>query len=130
LINNRRFSDTLSTGNMWAQKWGNVLELSVPYPNASAVDVTPKMKEQTWGNVFDISTPYPEKEAVDVTPQMVKKGYTPLRMFKLAEEFFISLNLSAMPASFWDNSILEKPKDRDLVCHASAWDFYDGKDFR
>nr|CAD7440374.1 unnamed protein product [Timema bartmani] len=133
-------------GNMWAQKWGNVLELSVPYPNASAVDVTPKMKEQvrqdnlvssnpgnmwaqTWGNVLDISTPYPEKEAVDVTPQMVKKGYTPLRMFKLAEEFFISLNLSAMPASFWDNSILEKPKDRDLVCHASAWDFYDGKDF-
>nr|CAD7455012.1 unnamed protein product [Timema tahoe] len=107
-------------GNMWAQKWGNVLELSVPYPNASAVDVTPKMKEQTWGNVLDISTPYPEKEAVDVTPQMVKKGYTPLRMFKLAEEFFISLNLSAMPASFWDNSILEKPKDRDLVCHASA----------
>nr|CAD7586835.1 unnamed protein product [Timema genevievae] len=107
LINNRRFSDTLSTGNMWAQKWGNVLELSVPYPNASAVDVTPKMKEQvrqdnlvtsnpgvtccvfvgnmwaqTWGNVFDISTPYPEKEAVDVTPQMVKKvcqgGNTPL----------------------------------------------------
>nr|CAD7586834.1 unnamed protein product [Timema genevievae] len=58
------------------------------------------------------------------------EGYTPLRMFKLAEEFFISLNLSAMPASFWDNSILEKPKDRDLVCHASAWDFYDGKDFR
>nr|CAD7196975.1 unnamed protein product [Timema douglasi] len=117
-------------GNMWAQKWGNVLELTVPYPNASAVDVTPRMKEQTWGNVLDISTPYPEKEAVDVTPQMVKKGYTPLRMFKLAEEFFISLNLSAMPASFWDNSILEKPKDRDLVCHASAWDFYDGKDFR
>nr|CAD7400393.1 unnamed protein product [Timema cristinae] len=107
-------------GTCGPQKWGNVLELSVPYPNASAVDVIPRMKEQTWGNVLDISTPYPEKEAVDVTPQMVKKGYTPLRMFKLAEEFFISLNLSAMPASFWDNSILEKPKDRDLVCHASA----------
>nr|CAD7567616.1 unnamed protein product [Timema californicum] len=102
-MKDRRFSDALSTGNMWSQKWGNVLDLSVPYPNASAVDVTPRMKEQ---------------------------GYTPLRMFKLAEEFFISLNLSAMPASFWDNSILEKPKDRDLVCHASAWDFYDGKDFR
>ena len=52
-------------------------------------------------------------------------------MFKLAEEFFVSLNLSNMPETFWKNSIIEKPNDgRDLICHASAWDFYDGKDFR
>ena len=35
-----------------------------------------------------------------------------------------------MPDLFWERSILEKPKDRELICHASAWDFYDGKDFR
>jgi hypothetical protein len=51
-------------------------------------------------------------------------------MFKLSEEFFTSLNLSAMPDTFWENSILQKPEDRELICHASAWDFYDGKDFR
>ncbi|XP_021941995.1 angiotensin-converting enzyme-like [Zootermopsis nevadensis] len=85
---------------------------------------------QTWNNIMDISAPYPEKEAIDVTPQMKKQGYTPLKMFKLAEEFFISLNLSAMPETFWERSILEKPDDRELICHASAWDFYDGKDFR
>jgi hypothetical protein len=51
-------------------------------------------------------------------------------MFKLAEEFFTSLNLSAMPALFWERSILQKPEGRDIICHASAWDFYDGKDFR
>lgn len=51
-------------------------------------------------------------------------------MFRLAEEFFKSLNLSAMPPSFWEKSILEKPNDRHLVCHASAWDFFDSKDFR
>jgi Angiotensin-converting enzyme. len=51
-------------------------------------------------------------------------------MFKLAEEFFTSLNLSAMPEMFWERSILQKPDGRDLVCHASAWDFHDGKDFR
>lgn len=51
-------------------------------------------------------------------------------MFKLAEEFFTSLNLSAMTEKFWENSITEKPTDRDIVCHASAWDFYDGEDFR
>jgi hypothetical protein len=51
-------------------------------------------------------------------------------MFKLAEEFFTSLNLSAMPAIFWERSILQKPEGRDIICHASAWDFHDGKDFR
>jgi hypothetical protein len=60
----------------------------------------------------------------------VKQGYTPLKMFKLAEEFFTSLNLSAMPKIFWERSILQKPEGRDLICHASAWDFHDGKDFR
>jgi hypothetical protein len=58
------------------------------------------------------------------------QGYTPLKMFRLAEEFFTSLNLSAMPQSFWERSILQKPEDRELICHASAWDFHDGKDFR
>jgi hypothetical protein len=51
-------------------------------------------------------------------------------MFRLAEEFFTSLNLSAMPQSFWERSILQKPDDREIICHASAWDFHDGQDFR
>lgn len=51
-------------------------------------------------------------------------------MFRLAENFFKSINLSAMPNTFWEKSILEKQKDVDMICHASAWDFYDGKDFR
>jgi hypothetical protein len=51
-------------------------------------------------------------------------------MFRLAEEFFTSLNLSAMPSSFWERSILQKPQDREIICHASAWDFYNGEDFR
>ncbi|ENN74047.1 hypothetical protein YQE_09338, partial [Dendroctonus ponderosae] len=52
------------------------------------------------------------------------------KIFRTAEAFFKSINLTAMPESFWTNSILEKPSDRDIVCHASAWDFQDGKDFR
>ncbi|XP_068081590.1 angiotensin-converting enzyme isoform X1 [Anabrus simplex] len=90
-------------GNMWAQSWANILETTVPFKG---------------------------KEAIDVTPQMTKQGYTPLRMFKLAEQFFTSLNLSAMPELFWERSILSKPEDREIICHASAWDFYDAKDFR
>lgn len=52
-------------------------------------------------------------------------------MFQTAEDFFKSLNLSGMPDLFWERSIIEKPNDgRDMVCHASAWDFFDGEDFR
>ncbi|CAB3376655.1 Hypothetical predicted protein [Cloeon dipterum] len=89
------------------------------------------MWAQTWGNIVDFMLPYPERQSTDVTPNMIKQGYTPLKMFKLSEEFFVSLNLSAMPESFWEKSILEKPTDgRDMVCHASAWDFCDSMDVR
>ena len=51
-------------------------------------------------------------------------------MYQVAEEFFTSIGLERMPASFWTNSMLVKPDDRDVVCHASAWDFNNGTDFR
>ena len=51
-------------------------------------------------------------------------------MFELSDEFFKSLGLIAMPQSFWDKSMITKPPDRDVVCHASAWDFYNRVDFR
>lgn len=51
-------------------------------------------------------------------------------MFEKAEDFFVSLNLTKMTGAFWNKSMLERPSDRDVVCHASAWDFGDGNDFR
>jgi len=52
-------------------------------------------------------------------------------MFQLADEFFTSLGLDPVPELFWQKSLIEKPKDgREVVCHASAWDFLNGKDFR
>ena len=52
------------------------------------------------------------------------------RMLWTAEDFFKSLGLKEMPMNFWKNSMLRKPKDRHVLCDASAWDFYNGKDFR
>lgn len=52
-------------------------------------------------------------------------------MFEISEEFFVSLGLEPLPQTFWNKSIIERPNDgREINCHASAWDFYDGKDFR
>jgi peptidyl-dipeptidase A len=52
------------------------------------------------------------------------------KLTKLAEEFFLSLGLKRLPAAFYQKSLLQKPKDREVVCHASAWDFRLYKDVR
>ncbi|CAL8283607.1 unnamed protein product [Merluccius merluccius] len=88
------------------------------------------MWSQTWNNVYGLMIPFPEKPNVDVTDKMVEQGYDAVRMFQVAEEFFTSLGLIRMPEEFWNKSMLVKPKDREVVCHASAWDFYNRKDFR
>lgn len=59
------------------------------------------------------------------------QGWNATHMFRVSEEFFTSLGLLEMPPEFWEKSMLEKPTDkREVVCHASAWDFYNRKDFR
>lgn len=88
------------------------------------------MWAQTWGNIADFTTPYPGKQLPDVTEEMIKQNYDEIKIFRTAEDFFTSLNLTAMPDSFWNNSILKKPNNVELICHASAWDFYDSIDFR
>ncbi|KAH8024054.1 hypothetical protein HPB51_020812 [Rhipicephalus microplus] len=52
------------------------------------------------------------------------------KMFHAAEDFFTSLGLDNMTSEFWNKSILTKPKDREIQCHASAWNMYNGDDFR
>lgn len=51
-------------------------------------------------------------------------------IFRLAESFFVSIGQKAMTDDFWKYSVLEKPTNREIVCHASAWDMCNGKDFR
>ncbi|GAB0091084.1 Angiotensin-converting enzyme [Sergentomyia squamirostris] len=86
---------------------------------------------QTWSEKAELLVPYPEKKLLDVTDELVKQGYTPVSMFEKGDEFFQSLNMTKLPASFWKYSVLEKPTDgRELVCHASAWDFYQNDDVR
>uniref|UniRef100_A0A8B9L1H6 Angiotensin-converting enzyme n=1 Tax=Astyanax mexicanus TaxID=7994 RepID=A0A8B9L1H6_ASTMX len=89
------------------------------------------MWSQTWNNIYNMMIPFPDKPNVDVTNAMVEKNYNATHMFRVAEEFFTSLGLKEMPQKFWDKSMLEKPDDgREVVCHASAWDFYNREDFR
>ncbi|KAL5285672.1 hypothetical protein ACFFRR_007396 [Megaselia abdita] len=87
---------------------------------------------QQWNQVFDIINPYPDTPFIDVTDEMVKQGYTQEKIFRMGDDFFQSLNMSKLPESFWTKSVLKKPDDpnRQIVCHASAWDFFQKDDVR
>jgi peptidyl-dipeptidase A len=91
-------------GNMWAQEWGEIYEL-----------VAPK-------GVGDVG--------YDLTELLVAKQYDPIKMVKVGEKFYTSLGLPALPPTFWERSQFVKPQDREVVCHASAWDIDNKDDLR
>jgi peptidyl-dipeptidase A len=90
-------------GNMWAQSWTGIYDLVKPFPQAAEPNLVQALKD---------------------------KNYTAKKIFKDAEGFFTSLGLFPMTPEFWLNSVITKPNDRDIVCHASAWDMSNGYDFR
>ena len=56
------------------------------------------------------------------------QGYDVMKMFQTGDDFYAAMGLLRVPDSFWELSMLEKPQDgRQVICHATAWDFYDGK---
>ena len=62
---------------------------------------------------------------------MMKQNYSALKMFQAADNFYSDMGLLRVSPSFWNLSMIKKPSDgRDVICHATAWDFYDGEDFR
>ncbi len=90
-------------GNMWAQEWNNVYPLAEPSKGVVNLDVDGAMAAQRW----------------DAT-----------RTVKTGEAFFTSMGLGPLPRTFWERSMLTKPRDREVVCHASAWDVTFSDDLR
>ena len=91
-------------GNMWAQEWGNIYEIVAP-PGTGDV-------------------------GFDVTRLLADKRYDPVKMVRAGEGFFSSLGFAPLPETFWQRSQFTKPADRDIVCHASAWDIDNVDDLR
>ena len=83
-----------------------------------------------WNNLYKILTPFPNKPSLDPTEAMTKQNYTVRKMFETGNDFYVNMGLFPVPDTFWNLSLLEKPDDREVVCHGTAWDFYDGEDFR
>ncbi len=80
------------------------------------------MWAQQWGNLYPRLTPYPGEDDLDVSAALAAQGYDAERMVRQAEGFYQDIGFPALPESFYRNSLLVKPRDREVVCHASAWD--------
>jgi peptidyl-dipeptidase A len=90
-------------GNMWAQEWGNINEIVAPKDSVSTYELT----------------------------GLLEAGkYQPLDIIRTGEAFFSSLGFAPLPETFWQRSMITKPADREVVCHASAWDVDNKEDLR
>jgi peptidyl-dipeptidase A len=81
-------------GNMWAQQWNKIYD--------------------------DILEPYHGVANLNVDRALKQQGYDAKRMTESAESFYVSLGFPKLPATFWERSMLTRPRDREVVCHASA----------
>lgn len=80
------------------------------------------MWAQQWGNLYERLTPYPQEARLDVTAALKAQAYDAERMVRQAEGFYRTIGFPPLPESFYRNSLLTQPRDREVVCHASAWD--------
>ncbi len=99
----------------------------VPPDGPIPADLLGNMWAQTWANVYPLVRPADADPGFDLTATLQGRGVQPLDMVRYGERFFESLGFSPLPDTFWERSLFTKPADRDVVCHASAWDI-DWKD--
>ena len=87
---------------------------------------------QQWGNIYDLLGVQEDKggDSVNVTELLKKKNLDPKGMVKYGEGFFTSMGFAPLPSTFWERSLFTKPADREVVCHASAWDVDNFDDLR
>jgi peptidyl-dipeptidase A len=85
---------------------------------------------QEWGNIFPILGLDNNSRGYDLTALLQAKNLDAKGMVRYGEGFYKSLGFAPLPETFWTRSLLTKPRDRDVVCHASAWDVDNLDDLR
>lgn len=109
-------------------KYGDAVQ---PNKGPIRADLLGNMWAQEWGGIYDVVAPQGAGDiGYDLTSLLKAKGYDPLKMVKTGEGFYTSLGFQPLPATFWQRSQFTKPRDREVVCHASAWDLDNVDDLR
>jgi peptidyl-dipeptidase A len=110
-------------GNMWAQQWSNIYPLLEPYKGVASLDVTSALKKQREALFAELRKTEKTSTPVEFAEVSHKADLAmSVKMTRTAEDFYVSLGMPKLPDSFWKKSLLTRPRDRDVVCHASAWD--------
>jgi peptidyl-dipeptidase A len=99
-------------------KYGDVVPANGPIP----AYLLGNMWAQEWDNIYPLVAPANADPGYDLTALLKKRNTDWKQMVKYGEGFFTSLGFAPLPATFWERSLFLRPRDRDVVCHASAWD--------
>jgi peptidyl-dipeptidase A len=108
------------------EKYGDAVPERGPMP----AHLLGNMWAQTWDNVYPLVAPPGADPGFDLTQILKSRGTDALGMVRYGEGFFTSLGFEPLPKTFWDRSLFVKPRDREVVCHASAWDVDSVNDLR
>jgi peptidyl-dipeptidase A len=100
------------------QKYGDAVPASGPIP----AHLLGNMWAQEWDNIYPLVAPANADPGYDLTALLKKRNTDWKQMVKYGENFFVSLGFDPLPQTFWERSLFLKPRDREVVCHASAWD--------
>lgn len=110
-----------------SEKYGkDVVPLDKPIP----AHLLGNMWAQSWANVYPILAPGTVDRGYDLTAILKSRKTDEKQMVRYGESFFTSLGFEPLPSTFWERSLFAKPKDREVVCHASAWSLDYDKDVR
>ena len=100
------------------EKYGDAVPATGPIP----AHLLGNMWAQTWDNVYPLVAPAGADPGYDLSQILKARKTDPIQMVRYGEGFFTSLGFAPLPQTFWHRSMFVKPKDREVVCHASAWD--------
>lgn len=113
------------TGNLWQQDWSNLWPILEPYKNVGSLDINTALRKQR-DDALSASVSSAGGMGKLTAEQQVELSRLAdidiaTKMTRLAESFYTGLGMPALPDSFYTDSQLVQPRDRDVVCHASAW---------
>ncbi len=108
------------------EKYGDVVPASGPIP----AHLLGNMWAQTWDNIYPLVAPADADPGYDLTKILKSCNTDYKQMVRYGEAFFTSLGFAPLPETFWTRSLFLKPPDREVVCHASAWDIDYADDLR
>ncbi len=113
--------------NRLREKYGDSI---VPASGPIPAHLLGNMWAQEWGTIYDVVAPRDADPGYDLSKILKEKKVDARQMVKYGEGFFTSLGFAPLPPSFWERSLFVKPQDREVVCHASAWDVDTQDDLR